>query len=981
MKILYIAIGRDAAQVAAGSLRDIAQNVSLTWTETLPSALGWLQENRDVAAIVVEVEAQIHGCASFVGSLRDAGLSAPVVIVAPEPLRSTLAALKADAVYTVNSQSVQADLAHIVRSALLERRVAELDTQLAGARAEHQTSLRRTGSVCTALQERLLKLETAARNADERRASLEQTLATVEAARQHEEARHMTELASVTARLADLQAQHDALLTGTAAARAAFEQQVTDAAAALEGARQDRVSEAAAAAEHLAQRHAEFTAGLTQAARSRDALAQQVSVAMAALDDARQARAAEAAAAAEHLASREKELGAALAEASAARTALERTLAEADALHQQAQRRAAADLARAAERQAELESRLNQEAGTRAALERDLAETRTESTHARRRLIEVAAAVRRRTREHKARLEAQLNRERADFERALRARAEEMQQIQLEREALQQLLGTTRARVQHLQDTLADERQTYEHARSANESELGRLSAERDHTRQSMDQLRAAFDALEGVSSEHAIERARLESVLADRDAQLSAQAARHLVAEQATTDALAQIQERLRLALDAGSRDVTRLQRELDATRQELNAARTHAASLRDEAERVPVLRRQLDESQKETRRQFESAPYGLCRCTPDGTLTLGNRSLVRLLGYRTADDLRKVDFGTKVFESAGDLRWLIERSVSTATTEPVETTWRTKDRSRLLVRLQALATASDSIEIIVEDITSLRTVEERLRQATRMEAVGRLASEVAVTCDSMLRDVSQGGQLWLAAIDSDTPLRHQGEHLLGEVTRAASLLRKFAVYGNQQISAAKPVSVHRVLHDLEPVLKRVVGDDIELVLPRTSGRVDVDVEAERVERVLVNVASYARDRMLHGGRMKIDLATTVVDRGFIARYPHVRPGAHVLITVTEVPGAVRPASPIELRAEPAAADAGRSADKPGVDLGVLMRLIGECGGHLWMAAEPRGNMTLKIHLPKRLDDVVDPGAARARPDRGRQLARLFGH
>jgi signal transduction histidine kinase len=260
-------------------------------------------------------------------------------------------------------------------------------------------------------------------------------------------------------------------------------------------------------------------------------------------------------------------------------------------------------------------------------------------------------------------------------------------------------------------------------------------------------------------------------------------------------------------------------------------------------------------------------------------------------------------------------------------------------------------------------------------------MEAVGRLASEVAVTCDNLLRDVSRGGQQWLAAVDSDTPLRHQGELLLGEVTRAASLLRQFAVYGNQQIGAAKPVSVHRVLHDLEPVLKRVVGHDIELVLPKSSGRVDVDVEAERVERVLVNVASYARDRMLHGGRMKVDLATTVVDRGFIARYPHVRPGAHVLITVTEIPGDVRPASPIELRAEPAAVDAGRSADKPGVDLGVLMRLIGECGGHLWMAAEPRGNMTLKIHLPKRLPDDVDPEAALARPERGRQLARLFRH
>jgi PAS domain S-box-containing protein len=419
-----------------------------------------------------------------------------------------------------------------------------------------------------------------------------------------------------------------------------------------------------------------------------------------------------------------------------------------------------------------------------------------------------------------------------------------------------------------------------------------------------------------------------------------------------------------------------------MDALRQELDATRTRAAALRSAAERVPVLQLQLEESQKENRRQFEHAPYGLCECTREGTITRVNHSVARLLGYRRADDLRGVDFAATVFECAGDLRWLIERSVSTGTTESVETTWKTRDRRRLFVRLHVLST-DGSVAIAVEDLTNLRAVEERLRQAQRMEAVGRVASEVAVTCDTLLRDVTQGGRQWLAAIESDTPLRHQGELLLGEVTRAAGFLRQFAVYGSKQISALEPVSVQGVLRDLEPVLKRVAGDDITLVLPKTSDPFDVDVEAERVERIFVNVANYARERMPHGGRVKIDLATTVVDRRFLANHPNVRAGAHVLITVTEVGGAIRPALPIELRAAPAAAGASRSAsDKPGVDLGALLALIGDLGGHLWMAAEPSGNMTLKIHLPKRAsDEVTDPAAPAARSDRGRPLARWFRH
>jgi len=175
--------------------------------------------------------------------------------------------------------------------------------------------------------------------------------------------------------------------------------------------------------------------------------------------------------------------------------------------------------------------------------------------------------------------------------------------------------------------------------------------------------------------------------------------------------------------------------------------------------------------------------------------------------------------------------------------------------------------------------------------------------------------------------------------------------------------------------------VLKRVAGNDIELVLPESSAPIEVDVERERVERVLVNVASYARERMPDGGRVKIDLSTTVVGRRFIARYPNVRPGAHVLLTVTEVPGAARPPLPVELRAEPAAADAGRSAaEKPGVDLGALLGLIGDCGGHLWMAAEPPGNMTLRIHLPRRArEEAGDPRAPLARSRPRRSLARVF--
>ena len=495
--------------------------------------------------------------------------------------------------------------------------------------------------------------------------------------------------------------------------------------------------------------------------------------------------------------------------------------------------------------------------------------------------------------------------------------------------------------------------------------------------------MRGALQALELVSSQHVVERARLEGVLAERDAQLSAQAESHLAARRAAEAALAETNDRLRLAVEAGNRDTAQLQRELGALRQERDAAVTQGQALRIDAERAPVLERQLDDSQKENRLQFERAPHGMCRFSPEGTTTHVNRSLVRLLGYRTADELRKVDFATTVFESPDDMHWLFERCLSTRTTELVETTWRNKDRGRLVVRLQATATAQHSIELVAEDITTLRSLEEQLRRAQRMEAVARLAAEVAVTCDNLLRDATQDGRQWLAAMENDAPLRHQGEQLLSEVTRAAKLLGQLGVYGKEQAVALEPVTVNRVLLDLEGVLKRLAGDDIELILPKGDAHVEVDVDRERVERVLVNLASYARERMPSGGRLKIELATVTADSRFIAQYPNVRPGTHVLLTVTEVRGTVRPDGPTGLQSGTPATDAPRPpSDKPGVDFGALLGLIGECGGHLWMTTEPHGNMLLKIHLPARASSASsETPVPVTRPDRGKGMTRWFRH
>jgi hypothetical protein len=156
--------------------------------------------------------------------------------------------------------------------------------------------------------------------------------------------------------------------------------------------------------------------------------------------------------------------------------------------------------------------------------------------------------------------------------------------------------------------------------------------------------------------------------------------------------------------------------------------------------------------------------------------------------------------------------------------------------------------------------------------------------------------------------------------------------------------------------------------------VLPKALTPLNLDVEAERVERMLVNVAAYGRERMPFGGQLTIEVTSVVVDRNFVAKYPSVRPGAHVLLTVNEVRGAVRPDFSATARNQASGANASAS-DNPGIDLGALQTLVSDCGGHLWIMADPPGDMVLKIHLPRRVLDRLDPRAAATRPGRARWI------
>ncbi len=802
----------------------------------------------------------------------------------------------------------------------LTEQMSEVEGVLAQVRAEHHSATEKVARLTRREADLSVQLDgVAARLADS------------EAARQTVEGGLAEAINNSAAREAEL----DGRIKGERDARTDLERTLAESEAAWGAAHQEYETALGAAAHALAEQRARFDQELSQTSADRDRLTNELEAVLARARADHQAATTEIA----RLTRREEDLtsrltseAARLVQVEAARRAIERQLAERTSELHVANDRAARESAEAAAVKADLEARLTREMDTRRAVERVVEETRAAAAEAERGFEEQADGLRVEAREQRERFEAQIDQERAEHQRQRTELQEGNASLARERDGLRQSLAAAQEHSRQLDVQLRETRVHLDEVAEAADANNLRLTAGIAESERLLDEARTEHQAtLDQLFSEHT-----------------------NVVSAHRTE------MDQLREQLAAAARD-------LEGTRQQLNVVQA-------EADTMPRLRRELEESRSEIGRLFQQSGLAMFRCTRNGEVRQANRAAMTLVGRRTIDEMRGAQFAAAVFEDPNGLSWLIERCLSSRTRESIEATWRRKDGGRLFVRLSAYACSTDLIEIIAEDLTRVRALQERLGQAHRMEAVGRIAGDVAVTCGNLLNDVHQQVQEWITTAGTTAASRQQGQQLLADVTRAAGMLRQLSVYGDEQARPAAVADLNTVIHDLEPVLQRVAGDAVAVAvqLPGRSSRLSVDVGTERIERLLVHLASYGRSRMASGGQLKIELGTTVVDRRFAAKHPNVRLGPHALITVTET----RDTS--HKTATPAS---GSPDPKPRIDFGTLQGLVGGCGGHLWMTVQPEGDLIAKIRLPLQLPSHDEVGARTLVARGGRVLTRLFQH
>jgi two-component system cell cycle sensor histidine kinase/response regulator CckA len=377
--------------------------------------------------------------------------------------------------------------------------------------------------------------------------------------------------------------------------------------------------------------------------------------------------------------------------------------------------------------------------------------------------------------------------------------------------------------------------------------------------------------------------------------------------------------------------------------------------------------IRHQLVEREELFRLISENAMDMIAVVDPDGRRLYNSPAYARILGF-VDDELA----GTSLYDHVHpDDVYTAQQAVKQATaTNPggtVQYRMRHKDGSWHTIESGASAILNqqgkvEKFVVVNRDVSEQRQLEEKFRQAQKMEAVGRLSGGVAHDFNNLLGVIIGYAEFLQESLDPENSLRSSVDEILKAGKRAASLTRQLLAFSRQQVLDPKVLDLNVVVLDMDKMLRRLIGEDIELstVLGPDLGRLKAD--QSQLEQVLLNLVVNARDAMPQGGKLLIDTQNMVMDEAFVRRYPYpVQPGPYVCLTVTD--SGIGMDAETKARAFEPFFTTKEKGKGTGLGLSTVYGVVKQSGGYIDIYSAPGAGTTFKIYLP-RVDDAITTDA-----------------
>ncbi|MDP2321693.1 MAG: MASE1 domain-containing protein [Acidobacteriota bacterium] len=241
---------------------------------------------------------------------------------------------------------------------------------------------------------------------------------------------------------------------------------------------------------------------------------------------------------------------------------------------------------------------------------------------------------------------------------------------------------------------------------------------------------------------------------------------------------------------------------------------------------------------------------------------------------------------------------------------------------------------------------------LEEQLRHSQKMEAVGRLAGGIAHDFNNLLTAIIGYTEIVLTSLDPKDERRADAEEIARAAMRAADLTKQMLAFSRRQVLQPKIIDLNTALGKVEPMLRRVIGEDIMLTVTGKAASPHVRVDPGQVEQVVMNLVVNARDAMPQGGRITVEAADAVLDHAALADAPDVKPGNFVMLSVADTGVGMPP----EVRArifEPyfTTKDVGKGT---GLGLSTAYGIVRQSDGHIAVSSELGRGTTFRIYLPR---------------------------
>ncbi len=346
--------------------------------------------------------------------------------------------------------------------------------------------------------------------------------------------------------------------------------------------------------------------------------------------------------------------------------------------------------------------------------------------------------------------------------------------------------------------------------------------------------------------------------------------------------------------------------------------------------------------------------APYGVCRCDSSGILLDVNPALVAMLGYGSGTDLvgrnlANLYSDSQQWFSLADYLRLLEKF------QGLPADWLRNDRTIVSVRLSGRAFRDERntifFELFAEDVTERRALEQQLRQAQKMEAVGRLAGGIAHDFNNLLMVISGYSEFLLGQIGDDPGMRGHAQEIANAAARATSLTRQLLAFSRKQMLDPKIVDLNSVVAENVKMLTRVIGEDIDLVMVPGPDIGAVKADPGQIEQVIMNLAVNARDAMPHGGKLTIETANVTLDANYARFHAPVKPGDYVMLAISDT-GMGMDADTQAHIFEPFYTTKGLKGT--GLGLSTVYGIVKQSEGYIWLYSEAGKGTSFKIYLPR---------------------------